>query len=295
MTEPRFLNPPRPLDLSALVALTGATANRAASVTITGIASLDWAGPSDVAMADGREDDASLATTSAGACFLRAELIDRTPPGVVALSCEAPRIALAQVFGALFPSEPRPRALFGTGVSPGAVVHPDARLEPDVSIDPGAVVGPGVEIGRGAVIGANAVVDANVRLGRGAVVGPAAYVGSALVGDRVAIHAGARVGHGGMQAQNGGAPLPTIGRVIIQDDVEIGANAAVARGALGDTVVGEGSRIGALVRIGADAEIGRFCMIFSTESVMDGQTVRDFSVLGARGAEDARRPQDGPA
>lgn len=296
MTEPRFLDTPRPLDLAALVALTGATAPRAAEVSITGIATLDWAGPADVAMAEDAEDVERLAASGAGVCFVRADAAHRAPAGVIALACDAPRTALAQVARVLFPLGPRPRALFGPGVSPGAVVHPDARLEPDVSIDPGAVVGPRAEIGRGAVIGANAVVDAGVRLGRDSAVGPGAYVGSALVGDRVAIHAGARIGHGGTREGSGGAPLPAIGRAIIQDDVEIGANAAVSRGALGDTIVGEGSRIGALVRIGADAEIGRFCVVLSPASVADGETIRDFRILGARSADDAgRRLQDGTA
>lgn len=282
MTEPRFHGVPQPLDLEALLALTGATLARGATarpLAITGVGALGWAGPADLAVLDDPAGADALAATDAGACLLPPSLADRASPHAVALVSAAPRAAFARVAAALFPSAARPRPLFGPGVAPGAVVHPHARLEPDVSVDPGAVIGPRAEIGRGAVIGANVVIGADVRLGRDGAVGPGASIEHALIGERATIHAGARIGFA--------SGPESLGRVIVQDDVEIGANAAVARGLLRDTVIGEGGRIGALAAIGADAMIGRFSIAFAHTNLPGGVELPDYSTVTAQAGRDA--------
>lgn len=262
MGEPRFNGAFRPLDLDAILAITGATLARAPArpVAIAGVGAIDWAGPHDLAMLDDPVDAAALSLTEAGACLVPPELVATVPAGAASLASEAPRAALARVAEALRGGGLGSEALFGPGVSPGAVIHPDARLEPDVVVGPGAVIGPGAEIGRGAVIGANAVVAGGVRLGRDSAVGAGATLSHALVGDRVRIEAGVRVGDA-----TGGLGL---GRVIVQDDAKIGANATIARGSLGDTVIGEGARIGAGCALGPDATVGRFALI-QTHSALE--------------------------
>ncbi|MFC7051281.1 hypothetical protein ACFQI3_01095 [Hansschlegelia quercus] len=170
----------------------------------------------------------------------------------------------------------RPQAVFGSGVAPGAVVHPDARLEQDVTVDPGAVIGPRAEIGRGAVICANAVVGPDVRLGRGSAVGAGATLVNALIGDRVVIHQGARVGQSGAEVAPGEG-ASRAGRVILQDDVVIGANATIDRGSLRDTVIGEGSRIDNLAHIRQDVMIGRRSTISAGAAIEPGTRLPDFS------------------
>ena len=143
-------------------------------------------------------------------------------------------------------------------------VHPTARLEEGVRIEPGAIVGREAQIGRGTTIAAGAVVGYRVTIGRGSYVGPGASVTHALVGDRVILHAGVRIGQDGFgfaMGPGGHLKVPQIGRVIIQDDVEIGANSCVDRGALKDTVIGEGTKIDNLVQIGHNVVIGRHCVI----------------------------------
>ena len=104
------------------------------------------------------------------------------------------------------------------------------RLEAGVTIDPGAVVGPSAEIGAATLIGAGAVIGPNVRIGRDCAIEPHASISHALIGDRVIIHPGCRIGQGGGQMEvSGQAKMPQIGRVIIQDDVEIGANTVIDR------------------------------------------------------------------
>lgn len=279
MTEPVFHVRPRPLDLAGLVALTGARPAVDAgqgALAVTGVGALDWAGPSDLALFEHEAQASTLAASRAGACLVAPAFADRVPAGVVALVSDEPASAFARVARAMFPAALRAEPLFGPGVASGAVVHPSARLEPDVSVDPGAVIGPGAEIGRGSVIGANAVVGPEVRIGRGTVVGPGAVVANALVGDRVAVGPGAALGHATAAAAS---EAPSLGRVVIQDGVALGANVSVARGRLHDTVIGERSLIGDLVAIGADAMIGRACVIFALARVEDGAALKDFSVF----------------
>ena len=137
---------------------------------------------------------------------------------------------------------------------PARRVHPTARLEHGVTVDPGAVIGPGAEIGAGSVIAANAVIGPGVRIGRDCSIGAGASLMHALIGDRVIIHPGCRIGQDGfgfLPDRGGPIKIPQTRRVIIQDDVEIGANTTIDRGGTRDTVIGEGTKIDNLVQIGA--------------------------------------------
>jgi UDP-3-O-[3-hydroxymyristoyl] glucosamine N-acyltransferase len=162
-------------------------------------------------------------------------------------------------------------------------VHPSARLEEGVRVEPGAVVGREAQVGRGSVIAAGAVIGYRVTIGRGCYVGPGASVIHALVGDRVILHAGVRIGQDGfgfaMGAQ-GHLKVPQIGRVIIQDDVEIGANSCVDRGALKDTIIGEGTKIDNLVQIGHNVVMGRHCVIVGQVGIAGSAELGDFVVMG---------------
>jgi len=285
MTEPRFFPAPQPLDLAALVSLTGARRARGPlDVSITGLAPMGWAGPADIALLLGSEGADAIDCSLAGVILVTAEFEPLAPEGAVTLVTPDPVRAFAKVAAALFPAALRPQPIFGDGVAPGAVIHPEAKLENDVTVDPGAVVGPRAEIGCGAVICANAVIGADVRLGRGAVVGPGAAIVHALVGDRVIVRQGARIGQDGpaLASVNGRwAELPQVGRAIIQDDVEIGANATVDRGADRDTVIGEGAKIDNLVRIGHNVTVGRHCVVLARSQIPPGTTLDDFAVVGS--------------
>src|SRR5690606_18017264 len=146
---------------------------------------------------------------------------------------------------------------------PGAHVHPDALIEPGAIVEAGAVVGPHAAIGSGTVIAPTAVVGFSCQVGRDSFVGPGASVQNALIGNRVIIHAGVRIGQDGFGFARGGAWAETvrqIGRGISQDDVEIGAKTTVDRGTLSDTIIGEGSKIDYLVQIAHHVRSGRFCL-----------------------------------
>src|SRR5262245_7492152 len=238
MTEPLFFDRPTALSAGEIAALTGAAprAQTPPDVSISGIASLDQAGPRDLTFLDNPRYAGLLATTRAGLCLTAARFAGEAPPDVAILIAREPYRAFVAVAQKLFPGALRPSSLFAAhGVAPGAAIHPSARLESGAAVDPGAVIGPGAEIGAGTLVGANAVIGPQVRIGRQCSIGAGATIIHALIGDRVIIHPGCRIGQDGfgyVPGTRGHAKVPQVGRVIIQDDVEIGAGTAIDRGAI---------------------------------------------------------------
>src|SRR5262249_769445 len=152
-------------------------------------------------------------------------------------------------------------------------------------IDPGAVIGPRAGVGSGTVIGPNAIIGPNVQIGRDCLVGPGASIVHALVGDGVILHAGCRIGQDGFRYQptaEGHVKMPQLGRVMIQDGVEIGANTTIDRGGAGDTVIGEGTKIDNLVQIGHNCMIGRHCIIVAECGLAGSVVLADHVTLGGQ-------------
>ncbi len=210
----------------------------------------------------------------------------RGPAPPTALISPAPYHAFAKVLARFFPAALKPGSVFGSqGVAPGAFVHATAVLEAGVTVDPGAVIGPGAEIGAGTVVSSHAVVGPQVRIGRNCSIGSGCTLQAALIGNRVIIHPGVRIGQDGFgfaMSPKGHMKVPQIGRVIIQDDVEIGANSCIDRGASRDTVIGEGTKIDNLVQIGHNVVVGRHCVIVSQVGIAGSSTLEDFVVLGGQ-------------
>lgn len=287
MSEPVFLRDTRGLTLDEIVALTGAEVPAAPARPrhIVNVAPLDSASPADISFYDSRRFAAAAARTHAGVCLTTAVLAKELPARVTALFVSEPYRAFVLVSRALFPHSLRPSSLAETGTTAGAQVHPTARLESGVTVEPGAVIGPRAEIGGGSLIGATAVVGTEVRIGRDCSIGAGASISNALIGDRVIIHPGCRIGQDGFGFVMGGTghlKVPQVGRVIIQDDVEIGAGTSIDRGAIRDTVIGEGSKIDNLVQVGHNVSIGRHCVVVAQTGISGSSTLEDFVVLGAR-------------
>jgi UDP-3-O-[3-hydroxymyristoyl] glucosamine N-acyltransferase len=287
MNVPVFLRHSRGLTLDEIVSLTGATIASASphARRVVNVAPLDRASPHDLAFLDNRKFAADAAATHAGVCLTSAALAGDLPPRVAVLTVRDPYRAFVMVARELFPQALRPSSLSAPGEYAGAHIDPTARLEEGVSINPGAVVGPGVEIGSGSVIGANAVIGAGVRIGRDCSIAANTTISDALIGDRVIIHPGCKFGQDGFGFVMGGKghlKIPQVGRVIIQDDVEIGAGTTVDRGAIRDTVIGEGTKIDNLVQVGHNVSIGRHCILVAQTGISGSSTLEDFVVLGAR-------------
>jgi len=285
---PALRQPDCKLTVAEIAGLTGSKLQQggAAERRIGNIASLDSAGAADICFLDDPQRLEQLAQTRAGACLIAPQLAVSAPPRLTLLLNEHPYRAFVTAARALFPDALRVSSLFGaSGRAEGARLHPSARIEAGATIDPLAMIGPRAEVGAGTVIAAGAAIGPDVRVGRHCAIGPGATVINALIGDRVMLQPGARLGHDG-SAYRGGLPgagkIPQLRRVIVQDDVEIGANATVERGATRDTVIGEGSKIGGLVHIAHGAMIGRHCLVGAQSGIAGGVTIGDFVVINER-------------
>lgn len=282
-----FFRRGQPMELAALAELCGATLEGGFSngVTIDGIGALDTAGPRDLAFLDNAKYAEHLSDTAAGAVILHARHKGRAPVATPLLVVRNPVAAFAAAGRALFPNALFPTGMSDAGVSPQACIMPGAVLEDDVTVDPFAVIGTGAVIGRGTVVAAGATIGPGCQIGRDCRIGQNVSIQCALIGNRVVLHPGVRVGQDGF----GYAPGPTgilkmvqVGRVVIQDDVEIGANSTIDRGALRDTVIGEGTKIDNLVQVGHNVVIGRSCIIVGQVGIAGSVTIGNGVSVGGQ-------------
>ncbi|MCV0396507.1 MAG: UDP-3-O-(3-hydroxymyristoyl)glucosamine N-acyltransferase [Rhizobiaceae bacterium] len=286
MTEPVFFRLAGPVSVDDVAKASGARLVDAAmaKVEVTGLAPATVGGPGRLVFVEGKRNTALLSGLTAAAVLCSEEAALMVPPGVAALVTAQPQRAFATVARKLFPDSVRPAPLTGeTGISPAAHVAPSAVIEDGAIIEAGAVIGAGASVGRGTLVAPGAVVGTSCRIGRDGYLGPSVSVVHALVGDRVLIHAGARIGQDGfgfVPGDKGLEKVPQLGRVIIQDDVEIGANTTIDRGALSDTIIGEGTKIDNLVQIAHNVKIGRGCAIAAKTGLSGSVELGNFVMLG---------------
>ncbi|MDX2306832.1 MAG: UDP-3-O-(3-hydroxymyristoyl)glucosamine N-acyltransferase [Hyphomicrobium sp.] len=284
MEHPGFFQNSGPFPLALVAEKVGAElpAGTDGAQMVGDVRPLSDARARDLSFLDNKKYLPQLAVTAAGFCLIHPAFADRVPAGTVALATKAPYRAFALALQLFYPDAMTPKAAIG---SSGEAIDPTAIIEDAVTIEPGAVIGPQAMIGRGTRIAAGAVVGYRVAIGRGCYVGPQATLVHALIGDRVIIHAGARLGQDGFgfaMGRTGHLKVPQIGRVIIQDDVEIGANTTIDRGALKDTIIGEGTKIDNLVQIGHNVVTGRHCVIVAHTGISGSTELGDYVVMGGQ-------------
>jgi UDP-3-O-[3-hydroxymyristoyl] glucosamine N-acyltransferase len=205
----------------------------------------------------------------------------KVPATARVLVTKEPYLGWARV-AALFHPPPPPRA----GIHPRALVEDGAEIDPTAEIGPFALVSGGARIGAGCRIGPGAVIGAGVVLGTDCRVGAHASIGHAILGNRVYIYPGARIGQEGFGfaiTERGFVTVPQLGRVLIEDDVEVGANSTIDRGSAQDTVIGAGSRLDNLVQIGHNVRLGRCCVIVSQAGISGSTVLEDFVMVGGQG------------
>lgn len=289
MTQPAFFKRPLPSTLAEIAASTGAQLVDASrgGIRIIGLASLDQAGPMHLAFFDNHKYAGQLAATKAGACLVSPRFEADVPAHVAVLRSKAPFRAFVSIARDFHGDALRPRSWFdNTAVAASAVIHASAYLEDEVVIDPLAVIGPDVQIGRGSVIGSGAVIGPGVRIGRDCNVGAGTTIQATLIGNNVLIHPGCHIGQDGYGfiffGSEGHVKVPQTGRVLIQNDVEIGAGTTIDRGSLRDTVIGEGTKIDNQVQIGHNVTIGRRCLLAAQIGLAGSLTIGDNVALGAK-------------
>ncbi|GEO84951.1 MULTISPECIES: UDP-3-O-(3-hydroxymyristoyl)glucosamine N-acyltransferase [Alphaproteobacteria] len=287
MEHNHFFPPREGISLASLATQIGAELHDigASERLIRSVAPVYRAKQGDICYILSRRSKQELDTCEASAILCDKALAPIIPAHIPVLLTSSPATAFAFAGALLFPSAMRPVAISPamSGVSPAAFVDPSARLEADVLVEPMAVIGADAEIGEGCRIGPGAVIGAGVKIGRGCTIAGGATVQSALIGNNVIIHNGARIGQDGFgyaPGPRGMLKIVQVGRVIIQDHVEIGANTTIDRGTMDDTVIGEGTKIDNLVQIGHNVRIGRHCGIVAQVGIAGSTKVGDGVMIG---------------
>lgn len=270
--------------------LVGAVVQGDAAVRITGVAPLERAGGSDLSfLSNPKYREAALASSAGAVLASSADGL----AGRTVLICADPYAAFARALQAFHP--PRRPA---PGVHPSAVVEPGASLAPSATVGPLAVVGEGTIVGEGSQVDAGCVLGRNCKVGRDCHLFPRVVLyDDTELGDRVVLHSGAVLGSDGFgYAQENGRhiKIPQVGRVVVEDDVEIGANSTVDRGALDETRIGAGSKIDNLVMVAHNVRLGAHCILVA-QSGISGSTRLGHHVIiaGQSGAVGHIRIGDG--
>lgn len=216
----------------------------------------------------------------AGACVVRPRQIEIAPAGMVLILSENPYATYARI-AALFYPEPKPAPV----VSKLAVIDASAKIGKDVSVGPYAIIEAGVEIGDHSIIGPGAVIRRGVIIGKHCQIGANCHIAYTQMGERVFIHPQAAIGQDGFGfATDKGKHIkvPQLGRVLIGNDVEIGAGTCIDRGAAPDTIIGDGAKIDNLVQIGHNVRIGKGCIIVAQVGISGSTQLGDYVVAGGQ-------------
>jgi UDP-3-O-[3-hydroxymyristoyl] glucosamine N-acyltransferase len=283
MADPRFYSNRGPFSLAEVCERAGAAlpAGADGATRIEDLAGLEGAGPTHLSFfSGGREMAEAFARSRAGFCLVPQK---DAPSGAHSGMLLVPVVSVTHAFAVL-------ASLFYPDASQLVwaqtdAISPLAKLGRDVILGPGVVIGPAAEIGDRVHIGANAAIGPGVAIGHGCEIGSNTSISHAYIGDRVTILPGAAIGQPGFgfaSSQAGHVKIPQLGRVIIQDGVEIGAATTIDRGALGDTVIGEGTKIDNLVQIGHNVQIGRHVVLVSQTGIAGSSMIADFAVLGGQ-------------
>ncbi len=281
MGDPRFFAHTGPHALAAIATIARGEAP-AVEKMFSGVAPLQSAEPDQVSFLDNRRYASALEQTTAGAVIVHPDMLARVPDATIAIITPAAYEAWARVAALFHPAPPN-----CPGIHRSAVVDPTARIDPSAEIGPYVVVEAGADIGPGCRIASFVSIGRGVTIGSDCRIGAHASLSHALLGSRVYIYPGARIGQEGFSfatTKSGFLSIPQLGRVIIEDDVEVGANSTIDRGSTHDTVIGAGSRLDNLVQIGHNVRLGRCCVIVAQVGIAGSTVLEDFVQVGGQAA-----------
>jgi UDP-3-O-[3-hydroxymyristoyl] glucosamine N-acyltransferase len=235
------------------------------------VAPLQSAGPDDVSFLDNKRYATHLDATTAGAVIVHPDFLPRVPQGCTAIVTPEPYVAWAKI-SALFHPFPKARP----GIHPSAIVDPAAVVDPSAEIGPGAVIGAGAEIGAGTIVGPVAVVGEGVVVGKDCRIHAHVTLSHAVLGDKVVLYPGARIGQDGFGfaiGKTGFTPVPQLGRVVIGHGAEIGANCCIDRGSAQDTVIAPYVHIDNLVQIAHNVSVGAASVIVAQVGISGSTSI----------------------
>lgn len=282
MADPRFHHVQGPFSLLDLATLTDSdVANSATPEALySDVAPLDKAEADSISFIDNKMYVEAFTKSRAGACVAHPSMAEKAPDGMALILNKDPYRAYAKIARAFYPAV-KPAG----GISPKAHLDEMAVIGDGCQIEPGAVIGSGAKIGEGCYIGPNAVIGSNVEIADHCWIGANVTLGYCLIGENCIIHGGVHIGQDGFgfaMGPEGHLKVPQLGRVLVGDDVEIGANSTIDRGTGPDTVIGDGTKIDNLVQIGHNVKIGRCCVIVSQVGISGSTELGDFAVLAGQ-------------
>jgi UDP-3-O-[3-hydroxymyristoyl] glucosamine N-acyltransferase len=282
MADPRFFTNHGPFSLGQIADIAQAKLAQGADpeLQIRDVAPLDLAAGDAVSFIDNPIYLADFANSAAGACVVSPAHRDRAPEGMALIISDQPYLAYARIAAAFYPY-----TVQGDGIAESAIIDKSAILGDRVAIGHGTVIAANVEIGAGAILGANVSVGPAVVIGEGCKILDNVTLSHCLIGDGVTLHPGVRVGQDGfgfVPDPSGYVKVPQVGRVVIGDNCEVGANSTIDRGANRDTIIADGCWIDNLVQIGHNVELGQGCIIVAQVGISGSTKLSDFVAVGGQ-------------
>lgn len=282
MANTRFYTNKGPYTLQDLAELVGASLENAKDPTqmISDVAPMEETEEGILTFLHNKSYAMRLKASKASVCILSKEAVKFAPEGMALLVVDSPYRAYAKIAAHFYPEES-----VEPGISSSAHIDPTASIGKGCEIASGVVIEKGAEIGEGSYIGPNTVIRSHVKIGERAYINANVTIEKSEIGNDVTIHTGARIGRAGFgfsMDKEGYVRVPQLGRVLIEDQVEIGANATIDRGSAQDTVIGRGTMIDNLVQIGHNVKIGRQCIIVAQVGIAGSTTIGDYTVLAGQ-------------
>ncbi len=284
MTDPRFYKKKGPFTLAELAAYGQCEIGRGDPLlVIEDVAPLDKAEPSCVSPFLKSKYEETLVNTKASACILSSEMVKKAPGHLALLISKYPYRSYALIANTFYPKEKKKG-----DIAPTAIIHPSAKLGKDVVIGPMSVIGANAELGDHVEVGPLAVIGDGVVVGDNSVIGSHVSISHAVIGKDVHIKPGAQIGQSGFGFfmdsgdMGGHVPVPQLGRVIIHDHVEIGANTTIDRGSGNDTIIGLGTRIDNLVQVAHNVQFGKGCVMVAQVGVAGSTKFGDYVAAGGQ-------------
>lgn len=284
MADPRFFKKKGPFTLQQLAEIGQCDVRQGdPALLIHDVAPLNEADETCIGVLYKTKYYTLLENTKAAACILNEEMVDRAPKNTALLVAKYPHRSFALIASAFYPKEKKAAQIDKT-----AIIDSSAKLGKDVFIGPLAIIGANVELGDGVEVGAYTVIEEGVSIGENTTIGSHVSISHAVIGKAVNIKPGARIGQSGFgffmdQGDMGGhVPVPQLGRVLIQDYVEIGANTTVDRGSGADTIIGLGTRIDNLVMVAHNVHFGKGCVIVAQTGVAGSTKLGDYVAAGGQ-------------
>ena len=283
MADSRFFKKSKSFSVSEIVEMLSCHVSDGAdhSLILDDVRALQHAESNHLSFFDNIKYKESFLTTKAGACFVSPEMVEHAPDGLICLVTKSPYKSYALVAQAFYPEPHHGESV----VAPTAFVDDSAKIGERVSIGHNVVIHSNAEIGDHTWIEDNTTIGSGVKIGTHCRIGSNTTVSHAFIGDYTRLYPGVRVGQDGFGFAidpAGHVKVPQLGRVIIGDHVEIGANTTIDRGAGPDTIIGQGTWIDNLVQIAHNVEIGRGCVIVAQVGISGSSKICDYVAIGGQ-------------